>query len=322
MELFSNNATTTLNGSILSGATSLVVTSASLFPVSGNFHLIIDAEIFLATAVNSNTFTVSPGQEGTSQAGHSNGATVTAVLTKAAMANFRADSETFGAYAGLPSPSFAGRVYEATDGLARSLDTGSAFLTFGPVWPLTPFAQAGFSYVNQGSATVTTANGISVLSDQGGEGASDSIRLFVETIPTAPYTLTVCFIPLMSYLTSGGSCGLVLRDSSSSKLIFFLCTSGFNVQVLQFTNPTTFSASAVNATFNGGLGGAVWLRIKDDNTNRKYSVSADGFNFVQILSETRTTFITANQIGIAMNNRSSSGGVSLMSVLSYLPTQP
>ena len=232
------------------------------------------------------------------------------------------DSETFGAYAGLPSPSFAGRVYEATDGLARSLDTGSAFLTFGPVWPLTPFAQAGFSYVNQGSATVTTANGISVLSDQGGEGASDSIRLFVETIPTAPYTLTVCFIPLMSYLTSGGSCGLVLRDSSSSKLIFFLCTSGFNVQVLQFTNPTTFSASAVNATFNGGLGGAVWLRIKDDNTNRKYSVSADGFNFVQILSETRTTFITANQIGIAMNNRSSSGGVSLMSVLSYLPTQP
>lgn len=84
-ELFSNNPQTTLNGAITSGAVSLVVTSATNFSSSGNFRILIDAEIFLVTAVAGTTFTVTPGSEGTTQANHANGATVTQILTAGAL---------------------------------------------------------------------------------------------------------------------------------------------------------------------------------------------------------------------------------------------
>ena len=84
-EQFANLAQSTLNGAILAGATSLVVSSASSFPTTGTFRIVIDTEIFIVTGVSGTTFTVTPGAEGTTQAGHANGATVTHILTAAVM---------------------------------------------------------------------------------------------------------------------------------------------------------------------------------------------------------------------------------------------
>lgn len=81
MEQFSNNASSTLSSGISSGATSLSVASASAFPSSGNFRILIDSEIFLVTAVSGTTFTVTGAQEGTTAASHSSGATVTHIVT-------------------------------------------------------------------------------------------------------------------------------------------------------------------------------------------------------------------------------------------------
>ena len=85
MEQLANNAQSSLNGAITSGATSLVVNSAANFPTSGNFRITIDSEILLVTAVSGTTFTVTRGVEGTTAAGHSNGATVTHILTAASL---------------------------------------------------------------------------------------------------------------------------------------------------------------------------------------------------------------------------------------------
>jgi hypothetical protein len=84
-EQYANNAQSTLTAALTAGATSLSVASAGSFPSSGNFRLLIDQEILLVTAVSGNTFTVSRGQEGTTAAGHANGAYVTHVLTAAAL---------------------------------------------------------------------------------------------------------------------------------------------------------------------------------------------------------------------------------------------
>lgn len=84
-EQFSNNASSTLNGAIDNDDTSLVVTSASSFPTTGNFRIRIDDEIMLVTAVSGTTFTVTRAVEGTSAASHSNGADVRHVLTAAAL---------------------------------------------------------------------------------------------------------------------------------------------------------------------------------------------------------------------------------------------
>jgi hypothetical protein len=89
IELFANNATTTLNGGINSAVTSLVVASAAAFPSSGNFRILIDSEYMLVTAVSGTTFTVTRAAEGSTAASHANGATVTCILTAGAVGQLR-----------------------------------------------------------------------------------------------------------------------------------------------------------------------------------------------------------------------------------------
>lgn len=91
-ERLANNAQTTLNGAITNSATSLTVTSASAFPTSGNFRILIDSEILLVTAVSGTTFTVTRGVEGTTGASHSHLATITHVLTAGALDQFKVDN--------------------------------------------------------------------------------------------------------------------------------------------------------------------------------------------------------------------------------------
>ena len=90
VDLFANAANTTLTASMLAGATSLTVTSSTPFPAvttaaGTQFRVIIDAELFIVTNVTGLAWTVTPGAEGTTQAAHASGATVTAVVTAAAL---------------------------------------------------------------------------------------------------------------------------------------------------------------------------------------------------------------------------------------------
>lgn len=80
---FTNNAQTTLAADLTAGATSLSVASASGFPASGDFTIVVGSEIMLVTGVAGTVFTVSRAQEGTSAAAHSSGATVQHVVTAA-----------------------------------------------------------------------------------------------------------------------------------------------------------------------------------------------------------------------------------------------
>lgn len=89
-EQFANNAATTLSGnggSITSGATSLIVASASQFPTSGNFRIIIGSEIIIVGAVSGTTFSsLTRGAENTTAASHNDGDAVTCILTAGSIA--------------------------------------------------------------------------------------------------------------------------------------------------------------------------------------------------------------------------------------------
>ena len=84
--LFANNCNTTLNGGITAGATSMVVTSATGFPIptgSQYFYCTLaDAatqttiEIVKVTAVSGTTFTIVRGQDGTTGTIFASGAVV------------------------------------------------------------------------------------------------------------------------------------------------------------------------------------------------------------------------------------------------------
>lgn len=95
-EKFANQAYSTLNGTIGAGDGTLVVTSAILFPTTPQFRVKIDNEILLVTGVLGKTFTVSRGEEGTTAASHTTGATIKHVLTAGALAVLKTDTFTAG----------------------------------------------------------------------------------------------------------------------------------------------------------------------------------------------------------------------------------
>lgn len=77
-ESYTNFATTTLNGAITSGATSMVVATGqgALFPTS-NFLVTIDTEVLLITSRATDTFTIGTrGFDSTTATSHANAATV------------------------------------------------------------------------------------------------------------------------------------------------------------------------------------------------------------------------------------------------------
>lgn len=86
-EQYANLAASALNGDITAGATSFAVASAASFPPHAQFRIKVDQELMLVTADPvGNTFTsVTRGAEGTTAVSHSNGATVTHVVTVASL---------------------------------------------------------------------------------------------------------------------------------------------------------------------------------------------------------------------------------------------
>lgn len=77
---FDEDITTTLNGAVTAGATSIIVADRSVLPTTFPFTIKIDDEVMLATAGASTTLTVTRGYGGTTAAAHVTGSTVDGML--------------------------------------------------------------------------------------------------------------------------------------------------------------------------------------------------------------------------------------------------
>ena len=82
-----NGYSSTLNGSITIGATSMVVASATGLPSEGDFYLDISGEIVLVTHVSGTTLTLVRAQEGTTAVAHNSGKAITDVITAGEFTN-------------------------------------------------------------------------------------------------------------------------------------------------------------------------------------------------------------------------------------------
>ena len=87
MEQFGTRARSQLSGTIDSSTTTVSIDSATNFPTSGNFSILIDEELMRVTSVSGTDLTVVRGQEGTTADDHTSGALVTCVVTTEAMDN-------------------------------------------------------------------------------------------------------------------------------------------------------------------------------------------------------------------------------------------
>jgi hypothetical protein len=328
-EQFANNATSTLNGTISSSVTTLIVTSAALFPSVPQFRIIIDSEIMLVTGVSGTTFTVARGVENTTQASHNNGATVAMILTAGALSQFNNDninsSVQTGTYASRPAFGTAGKLYLPNNSVNIYEDTGTSWQAFGPIFPITPPPIASNWVLRQtaSNGTLTDTNGSLFLTATNRVSTHDYVIADMAAIAT-PYTVTMAFFPQMIAATGFPAAQLIAYETSSGKLVGFGpyadTTTGTRMERAFYATFVSAGTSSIDR-IAFGLANLIWLRIKDDGTTRSYFMSSDGQNWSLYTSETRATgFNTApDRYGFGVSAQNSPAG---MNVVHWSVTTP
>lgn len=219
-----------------------------------------------------------------------------------------------GVLASLPAADqLAGDLYLPTDAPYLLRWNGSAWRPYGLLWPMTLLVDGDYSWVNQGSATLSVANGLAVLHNDANVN-NGSWKLRVKTAPATPYTITVGFT--VTGLYDNLAAGLCWRQSSDGKLIMVNKTTA---------SATVFatkwdSVSVAGADYNSWSTlllmsrGVIWFRLADNGTNRLISFSTDGFTWQQLHSVSRTDFLTADQVGFGVfGNATGEQNISIVS---------
>lgn len=178
---------------------------------------------------------------------------------------------------------------------------------------------SGFTWQNQSTATLISANGGELITSAVGASAANINGRFV-SYPTAPFTrmLTAKIkgYVVNTHLAPNGSGGIYLSDGT--KVIIFAVSgvgavsAGVNgpVLIVQFgptlTNITTNVSSTGQSMLPADL---YYLQFRDgldctgatSTGNRFYCYSYDNVSFVQFFTEANTTNLTATRIGYFAN---------------------
>lgn len=190
----------------------------------------------------------------------------------------------------------------------------------GPAWQralVEPPDLGDFAWVNQGSATATKANSAIFMTVPA--NASTNLRVLKKAAPSTPYAITAAFVPLLFGATTNNF-GLVYRQSSDGKLVFLTVgSSGGQGNHNMFASVSKYSAAT---TYNSNYStwpifppaGLHWLRIEDTGTNRICSRSPDGHNWVVVSTHGRTDYLTANEVGFAVDASNGTYGPSALLV--------
>lgn len=318
---YTNLASGTLTVGVNTSDTSLVLDTGegALFPSTGDFWVVLaegaTREICKCTSRSGDTLTVTRNQGGTNSS-FTTAATVTHVITAQMIDQVRSDQVQTGALASRPSAEKDGILYLPSDGLHLFRDTGAAWGAWGPLWKFTPPVDGDFSWINQGTATKTTGNGYITLSDT--DAGGDNIRLRYKSTPATPFSVTIAYI----LVGCGGGTwshtgGLAVRQSSDGKIIVggsgYISSNNFAL-CQDFNSATSFAASNYQITGAGesGFGPVRWIRYSDNGTNRTWALSPDGITWVTALTEGRTTFLTADQIGFYLNAYDANAAITIL----------
>src|SRR6185436_11731147 len=152
-----------------SGGSSISVTSATGFPTTGVFRVRlgnVGKTIWRVDSVSGTTFT------GAAEANDANAASSDTVIQVASRQTFER------------------LIQSPTAGEARGISGVSGADYYGPIWKLGDPTTPSWAWVNQGSSTITSTNGIEHLEIP---SATTNIRSRVITAPATPYTITGLF---------------------------------------------------------------------------------------------------------------------------------
>lgn len=217
---------------------------------------------------------------------------------------------TYTTFASLPATSPGGTLNVLSDSVMAAYNSDSAGTRqyFGPLFPFSLVPQSGWSWTNQGGASVATSNGTIYMQNTAASG--DNIRVYKRSQPSTPYSIVAGILPMLpSNISPTNWCGIGLYESGTGKLATLYVTGGGTFEMDRWNSVTSFGA--------GLLGGYAWkstmpifIKITNDGTNVSMGVSADKVNFIPLGSQTVASMFTSapDNIAIIMNQNSSSAG--------------
>ena len=216
------------------------------------------------------------------------------------------DSTYTDTYANIPAASNDGDLFFPSDGFSAYRDTGAAWASWGPLHPFTtPPAVATFTWVNQGGATaVETYGGIHLYAPS---GAGNNTRALVVATGGTPWVVTLSYIP-HTWGVNYNVVGVIVRESGTNEEERFFYNGNYQIGVNRMTNPTTYNSTPFTEL---GLNRPSFWRVSDDGTNRSWYVSPDGQNWYLTVQYGRTTFLTADEVGIFVESNHATWAVGL-----------
>lgn len=319
METFANQAVTTLSAAITNvTATSCTVIDATAFPATGNFRIKIDSEILIVTGVAGNTFTVTRGAEGTTAATHASGASVIHLLTKGSLEARVANRFISDTYDNKPAAGVKGRLFLPTDGLFLEYDDGAAWHKYFPYRRLKAPPQTGWSWVNQGNATVTYTGSALILEDPDSDATNPQLRLLVRPVGMVN-GVTMAF--LFNGIGTDYPCmGLCTRqvggdyDGKFTALGIRVFSTGGNVWCLHhrhYTSPTVVQSTPSTDAKWVWPQRLVWFRYRWEGNYKRFYYSADGVNWIKWAEDSMTSYNGPNQLGIFIDPTNNAQTVSM-----------
>jgi hypothetical protein len=204
-----------------------------------------------------------------------------------------------GTHASRPAAGNAGRIYLPNDGFSIGRDSGTAWETFGPVFPLTNPPTGVWSWNNQGTATISESKDALALFAPA-NGNTNDLKMREKVTPATPYTMT-------AYLRGTGinknnhQWGVYLRQSGAGTgtgriMAFFngqaqasVAIPGLDIYIADIANATSAYGTFYRAV--NIMEAVRWFRIADDGTNITFSISADGQNWVALITQSRLTYL-------------------------------
>lgn len=164
---------------------------------------------------------------------------------------------------------------------------------------------SGWSWINQGTASLTQSNGVDIITDPG-TGANNIIARD-RTAPATPYSMRA--LVGGHYLAGSGGMGVLFTGAGTGLFVMYLRYTSWLIET--WSNPTTFNSSVASGSFSGGT--PVWLGLEDDGTNLIFSIGSGNHAdaMVPLLTTGRTLFFGAGPTGIGVAMRDNNDDIAM-----------
>lgn len=237
-----------------------------------------------------------------------------------------------GAFSSRPSAGNTGALYFCTDSGVLFEDNGT---TWVPVRINGDTSSAMGAVPTSGWTAVNMLSGSSWSADHGdmlftASSSQTSVGFQYRTYPTPPFTLTAyleaTYLNWANLPTSASTQfqgGLAISDGTKYELFGPFAVNvaasapwnagaGWYVGALYYPNSSTYGSaynSQASSISNNLSKMPRWFRYSDDGTNKTYSVSFNGVDWVPIATATHTNNLTPTRIGVYGANSGGQSGL-------------